>query len=82
MPESQASVPEKIAAPQKRHRSRIAGWLVLFLCAQVGINVAKHCIRANFEGNTNEMLPAQLQGFPRNQQLEYGHRRAQKPESI
>ena len=61
MPESQASAPEKIAAAPERHKSRIAGWLVLFLCTQVGINVAKHCIRANFKGNTNEMLPAQPQ---------------------
>ena len=82
MPESQATAPKTFAPSPKRPKSRIAGWIVIFLCAQVGFNVAKRHIRENFKGSANEIVSAQPQGFPREQQANYGRKGPQEPRYV
>ena len=77
MSELQATTPEKIKTARKRRTSRIAGWLVLFLCAQVGLNVAKQHIRESFKAFAN-IVTAQPQELPRKPRIEFGPDKAQE----
>ena len=79
MTESQATAPSKSKPARKRPKSRIAGWIAIFACAQVGLNVAKQHILENFNGFANEIVTAQPQEITRKQRGNYGHRRAQNP---
>ena len=80
MTESQTTAPRKIKSARKRPKSRISDWLAIFVCAQVGLNVAKQHIRENFKGLTNEIVTAQPEEFPRKQRINYG--RAQESRDV
>ena len=68
--------PEQNMAGQspKRHRSGLAGWLVIFLFAQVGINLAKQ----NFRTVSSEPWHRTVAATPRETPRTAVHKNAQK----
>ena len=81
MNDSQVKVPNKFKQTRKRPHNRMVGWLAIFVCTQVGLNVTKQHILQNFKGFINEIVTAQPQELPR-EHKNHGHRRTQKPRYV
>jgi len=80
MPATQATAIVSTKRERKPRKSATAGWLVLYLCALVGINVTKqHSVRL-FKGHENHgIAPEQPQETPLYSANKNGHRRTYEP---
>ena len=74
MPAAQAPEQNMTSQSCKRHRSGLAGWLVIFLFAQVGINLAKQ----HFGTVSSEPWHRTVAATPRETPRTSVHKNAQK----
>ena len=74
MPAEQAPEQNRMNQPHKRPRSGLAGWLVIFMLTQVGINLAKQHYRAMYSEPAHRIVAA----TPRRNPRMAVHRNAQK----
>ena len=80
MPATQATAIVSTKRERKSRKSAKAGWLVLYLCALVGINVAKqHSARLFEHVENHRIVPTQPQETPLNRAHKNGDKRAQQP---
>ena len=80
MPATQATAIVSTKRERKPRKSATAGWLVLYLCALVGINVTKQHSVQLFKGHENHgIAPEQPQETPLYSANKNGHRRTYKP---
>ena len=82
MPAAQATRGNRTEKLRRRRSSKLAGWIIIFLCAQVVLNLPKRALSTNQNSLADRNSPAQTQANLSNQERNNGRRWAYKPMDV